>query len=124
MAANFDNATMYASPGLYAMCTTEKPIIAFATIVDDTETTVICKEEEIPAGALKVEKGWKLLTLDITFDHNTTGICGAIGTALGDAGVSVMPLSAFSRDHFLVKEEKMDVAKEALKTIGITLQQR
>ncbi len=98
---------------------------AFANIVDKDEITVIAEEGSISyADALAVERGWKILTLDIVFPMDVVGVTAKIAAALADARVSIMPIAAFSRDHFLVKENELESAVAALKKIGISVMER
>lgn len=114
------DAKAYISKEDYAICTADSlSANAFANIVDDMETTVIIDEAKLDFEPLKIEKGWKIITLDIVFPMDTTGVTSRISGAFADAGVSVMPIAAFSRDHFLVRD--IEKARGALEDIGITV---
>jgi hypothetical protein len=66
------------------------------------------------------EKNWKLLTLDVVFSLNTVGILAKISCVLAEKGISIMAISAYSRDHFLIREEDKEKAILALEAIGIS----
>ncbi|HEY0047919.1 MAG TPA: ACT domain-containing protein [Pyrinomonadaceae bacterium] len=63
----------------------------------------------------KSEGNFRLLTFDIELDFTVVGFLSEILRILAEAGISIVALSAFSRDHLLIKQE--DLAK-ALKLLG------
>ncbi len=63
----------------------------------------------------KVERGFRLLTFDTVMDFTVVGFLAAVASILAEAGVSIVALSSFSRDHILVKQD--DLAR-ALKALG------
>ncbi len=63
----------------------------------------------------KVEGGFRMLTFDIVLDFNVIGFLAFVSKVLADADISIIALSAFSRDHILIKQN--DLAK-ALKVLG------
>lgn len=63
----------------------------------------------------KVETGFRLLTFEIVLDFNVFGFLAEITRILAEAEIPIVALSAFSRDHILVKQD--DLAK-ALKALG------
>lgn len=63
----------------------------------------------------KVETGFRLLTFDIVLPFELTGFLALISTILADAGISIVALSAFSRDHILVKQGDLSAALAALR---------
>ena len=63
----------------------------------------------------KVEGGFRLVTLDIELPWNVVGFLARVTGLLAAAGVSVGALSAFSRDHLLIKQD--DLGK-ALRVLG------
>lgn len=63
----------------------------------------------------KVEGNWRLLTFDLVMDFTVVGFLAEVSRILADANISIMALSAFSRDHILIKQN--DLAK-ALIVLG------
>lgn len=89
----------------------------FAAIVDGKEITLVQREDLVdPANVLDVEPGWKIITFDVVLPFELTGFLAVVAGRLANAGIAVFALSAFSTDHILVKEEKLGMALEALKT--------
>lgn len=63
----------------------------------------------------KVEPNFRLLTFDLVMDFNVVGFLAKVSTIFAEANISIVALSAFSRDHILIKQD--DLAK-ALKVLG------
>ncbi len=63
----------------------------------------------------KIQGNFRLLTFDIELDFAVIGFLAEISRVLTEANISIIALSAFSRDHILVNQQ--DLAK-ALKILG------
>lgn len=63
----------------------------------------------------KIERGYRLVTFDIELDLNVVGFMAAVTRILADASVPIIAISAFTRDHLLIRQQ--DLAK-ALKALG------
>ncbi|MEP6925776.1 MAG: ACT domain-containing protein [Pyrinomonadaceae bacterium] len=63
----------------------------------------------------KVEGNFRLLTLNLVLPWNVIGYYALVTKILADAEISVGALSAFSRDHLLIKQEDLP---KALKVLG------
>jgi hypothetical protein len=94
--------------------------VPFMILSDKYEVTLMLDETDyqtcrhaIPEA--KIESGFRLLTFEIVLDFNVVGFLAEISRILADAGISIIALSAFSRDHLLIKQN--DLAK-ALKVLG------
>ncbi len=92
----------------------------FMIFKDRFETTLLL--DEIDYGTLrhavrdaKIEKGFWLLTFDIELDFTVVGFLAFISNKLAGEDISIVALSAFSRDHLLIKQD--DLAG-ALKVLG------
>lgn len=84
----------------------------FMALLDDREATLLLEESEWSAMRrttpdARVESGFRLVTLDIELGWNTVGYLALVTSILGDAGIPVGALSAFSRDHLLVKQNDL-----------------
>ena len=115
------NAKAYFWEGSFAIIRTDHAYPgAFANITDKNETTVIIDQCRLGNTILsEAEKDWKILTLDVVFPPDTVGILARISGTLAERGISIMAISAWSRDHFLVKQKDIKKATEALNSIGI-----
>ncbi len=92
----------------------------FMVFRDAYETTLLLDEIDFAnvRNALenaKVESNFRLLTFDVELDFTVVGFIAEISRILAEAEISIIALSAFSRDHILVKQN--DLAK-ALKVLG------
>ncbi len=92
----------------------------FMIFRDTHETTLLLDEIDFAnvRNALanaKVESNFRLLTFDVELDFSVVGFLAEISRILAEAEISIIALSAFSRDHILVKQN--DLAK-ALKVLG------
>lgn len=92
----------------------------FMILSDKYEVTLML--DEIDFGTIryairdaKIEGGFRLLTFDLILDFNVVGFLAEVSRILAEAEISIIALSAFSRDHILIKQD--DLAK-ALKVLG------
>ena len=63
----------------------------------------------------KTAGNYRLLTFDVELDFSVVGFLAEIARILAEAEISIVALSAFSRDHVLIKQG--DLAK-VLKVLG------
>lgn len=63
----------------------------------------------------KIEGGFRLLSFDQILDFNVVGFLAEVTRLLADSNISIFAISAYSRDHLLIKQD--DLAK-ALKVLG------
>ncbi len=91
----------------------------FMIFKDAFEITLLLDEidfgkirNEIPNA--KIESGFRLLTFDIVLDFKMVGFLAEITKILADAEISIIAISAFSRDHILVKQENLAKALKVL----------
>ncbi|MXR50802.1 ACT domain-containing protein [Halovenus sp. WSH3] len=108
------------SEATYAVCRTDHSHpAAFATIRDETETTLIIEESEVGSlDAETVETGWKRLTFEMELPFELVGFLATVATELAEADVSVFVVSSYSTDHVLVKQENLDDALSRLEELG------
>jgi hypothetical protein len=62
----------------------------------------------------RVETGFRLLTLDIELDWQVVGYLAHVTAILAAENIPVGALSAFSRDHLLVKQQDLGTALRVL----------
>lgn len=92
----------------------------FMIFSDKWEVTLLLDEIDFgtmrrAAGDAKIERNFRLLSFDIELDFNTVGFLSEISRILAEADISIAALSAFTRDHVLIKQK--DLSK-ALKILG------
>ena len=84
------------------------------------ETTLLLDEIDFETLRYKIrdaktERNFRLLTFDIELDFNVVGFLAEVARILAEADISIVALSAFSRDHLLIKHENL---AKALKVLG------
>lgn len=84
----------------------------------ETETSFVCPTRSVPSNAVRVEDGWKCFTVPEKLEFSQIGIMADIGGVLAEAGISVLALSTFDTDYFLVRRDGADRAREALEEAG------
>jgi hypothetical protein len=94
-----------------------------ALIVDKNELTLVLADDELEEfakrlpGYTRAETSYRLITFDIELPPDLTGFMARISTALAEAGVPILPLAAYSRDHILVPAEQYDTTINALEAL-------
>ena len=118
----FKNGKIKVMDGTFAVVKAKKTDPnAFCSIIDEKEITVINDQNKIiKDDIIEKDMGWKIITLDIVFPLDTIGVTAKISKIMEKANISILPISAFSRDHFLVKEQNLDKAIKSLKELGLT----
>jgi len=91
----------------------------FMIFRDKYEVTLLL--DEIDYGTVRhavrdagVQGGFRLLTFDTIMDFSVVGFLAEVTRILAAAGISVVALSAFSRDHILVSQADLPNALKAL----------
>lgn len=98
---------------------------AFANIVDKDETTVIIDQSKYEKkDIIKIEKGWKILTFDMTLPFGLVGFLAKVSEALAEEEISILAISAYSTDHILIKKKDLSKAIQKLKSLGFTIEER
>src|SRR5947209_16631607 len=92
----------------------------FMLLRDRFEVTLLLEEDDWramrhAARDARVEAGFRLVTLDLELPWSVVGFLAHVTGLLAEAGVAVGALSAFSRDHLLIKQD--DLGK-ALRVLG------
>ena len=92
----------------------------FMIFLDKWEVTLLLDEIDFSkiresSTNAKTEGNFRLLSFDIELDFNVVGFLSEITRILAEANISIVALSAFSRDHILIKQN--DLSK-ALKVLG------
>ena len=92
----------------------------FMIFKDKWEVTLLLDEIDFEAMRVglrdaKIERNFRLLSFDVELDFSVVGFLAFVSNKLAEAGISIVALSAFARDHLLIKQE--DLAK-TLKVLG------
>ncbi|MDQ4120018.1 MAG: ACT domain-containing protein [Acidobacteriota bacterium] len=97
----------------------------FMLLSDKYETTMLLDTVDWQtmrhaARDAKMENNFRLLTFTIELDWDVVGFLALVAKILAEANVSVGAISAFSRDHLLIKQEDLP---RALKALGIFVEE-
>ncbi|HEY0321651.1 MAG TPA: ACT domain-containing protein [Pyrinomonadaceae bacterium] len=98
-----------------------RPESIFMLLKDGHEVTLLLEESDWRAMRhavrdARIEGGFRLLTLDIMLDWTVVGFLAHVTNLLAQAGISCGALSAFSRDHLLIKQDELAKALRILST--------
>ena len=98
-----------------------EPASFWACIRDKDETTLVLAQEafeQLPSSvvALDVSPPYRLITFDSPLDWGVIGYLAALTSELAKAGISIIALSTFSRDHIFVAEADFGRAWDVLDT--------
>jgi uncharacterized protein len=91
----------------------------FMIFKDKFETTLLLDEIDFETiryaiRDAKTERNFRLLTFDLVLDFTVVGFLAEVARILVEAEVSIVALSAFSRDHLLVKQENLAMTLKVL----------
>ena len=109
---------LYLLPGRMAICRLDPeeplPLWAGSSVLSSitrtqTETTVVCPEEDVPAGVI-CNKSWRCLRIGGVLDFSETGILSSVTGALAGEGIPIYALSTYSTDLILIKKEDLSRA--------------
>lgn len=91
----------------------------FMVFKDGWEVTMLLNDEDFAkmrqglAGA-KVQTAMRLLTIDLPMGFEEVGVIAELSAAMAASGIPLLALSAFTRDHLLVKQDDLPRALAAL----------
>ena len=87
----------------------------------EEELSLVCRTEDIPAGTLAREDGWRGFRIEGVLDFSLIGILSQISGVLAENKIGLFAVSTYNTDYILVKSENLDRAKAALAAAGYTL---
>lgn len=85
------------------------------------ELSIVCQESLIPSG-VKAETGFSCLKVLGPLEFSTVGVLASLTTALAAAGISLLAISTFDTDYFLVRQTDLPDAIDALRESGHLVQ--
>ena len=84
----------------------------------DDELSVIAVQPEITPRDIIINKGWRLIKVAGPLDFSLTGVLAEISDILREEKISILTISTFDTDYFLVRQEDLIMAIESLRTNG------
>ena len=92
-----------------------------ALIADKDEITLILPADvwshvasRLPEHAT-LPDDYRLITFDLVLESDLVGFMALVSRLLAEAGVSILPVAAYSRDHILVSDNQFLVAWDTLR---------
>lgn len=80
----------------------------------DEEISIVCDDKHIPTNYTDINRNWKCIKIMGTLDFSLIGILSKITTILATHNIGIFVVSTYNTDYILVKEDKIDLARECL----------
>ena len=84
----------------------------------DEELSLVCKTEDTPSNTVERDDGWRGFRIQGVLDFSLIGILSRLSGVLAENKIGIFAVSTYNTDYILVKEEKLDRAREALIAAG------
>ena len=91
-----------------------------AVVRTRNELSIVCRDDAVPSNVTEVERGFRGLAVIGTLDFALTGVIASLAQPLADAGISIFGISTYDTDHILVRADRLEEAKAALRAAGHT----
>ena len=117
-----NNSTYIIYDGLYNVAKTEpyfKGDGCFLITKDEIETTVIYEHSLKFDGIVEEKKDYVLVGINVAVPFYAPGFIAKISSEFANNGISVLVISTYSRDYFLVSIEFKDMVDNVLGKLGI-----
>lgn len=92
-----------------------------AVVRTQRELSIVCRDDAVPRTHTEVERGFRCLAVTGTVDFAFAGVVASVSRPLADAGISIFNVSTYDTDHILVREDRLEAAKDALRAAGHTV---
>lgn len=92
-----------------------------AVVRTRSELSIVCREDAVPQNHTEVQRDFRGLVVAGTLDFALTGIIADLAKPLADAGISIYGISTYDTDHILVRADRLEDAKVALRNAGHTV---
>src|SRR5687767_10195810 len=91
----------------------------FMIFKDRFEVTLVLDDQDLRnmrpgLSDAQIANGYRLLTFETVLDLSVVGFMAEVSRILAEAGVPILPVSAFSRDHLLIRQTDLAAALKAL----------
>lgn len=91
----------------------------FSLTATEEEISLVAPADfELPMPPRAVHGVWRALKVEGPLDFSAIGILADISATLAEAGISIFVISTFDTDYVLVKAEKLDATRKALRAAG------
>jgi hypothetical protein len=91
-------------------------------VLDKDEITLVLRAEDwelarASAPEARAASGYRLITFDLPLDLDQVGVLATVSNLLADANVALFAVSAYERDHLLVRREDFERAWSVLSNL-------
>ena len=86
------------------------------------ELSIVCLEKYVPQGVTK-NTNWRCLKMEGPLDFSAVGILNSITQPLAKNGISILAVSTYETDYFLVREEQLGETLKILSKEGHKIKQ-
>ena len=116
----FKNGKVYVWKENFAVIKAKNPMNdAFAVIQDKDEITVVIDQTKVKdEDVIEIDKDWKIITFDMVLPFELVGFLAKVSEVLAEESISIFAISAYSRDHILIKEKDVEKALKKLEGLG------
>lgn len=92
----------------------------FMVTKDDDEITVVTKQENLPNLDLieRNKDNYSLIALNVSVPFYSVGFLVTVSNAIAKEGMNILIVSTYSKDYIMVKEDKLDAARQVLLSLG------
>jgi hypothetical protein len=96
----------------------------FAVLLRERDEVSLTVEESawrnspLVALATAAAEPYRVITFDLALDLGIVGYFAPAAAALAEAGVPIVPQCAYAKDHLVVREEDLERALAALRSLG------
>lgn len=122
------NGEVYVWKETFAIAKARGPVQnVFASVYDKNENTVVLDQlrlEENKENLQDTDTDWRIITFDLLLPLDMVGFIAAISSALAQAKVSILWISAYSTDHMLVKNRDLPKALQTLQSLGCKIKEK
>lgn len=117
-----DHSTYKLLPDLYSIAKINSDFEisdAFMISQDDAEVTAIYKEGVVFGGVIEEKKHYRLIAVNVAIPFYSPGFIATITQALAAKSISVLVVSTYSRDYFIVSSKDICQAIDEIRKLGI-----
>lgn len=108
--------------GLYSMAKVGKSFNyddCFLITRDEIESTVIYEQSKHCEGIIEEKRDYLLIGINVAVPFNSPGFIAKISSAFASRGISVLVISTYSRDYFMVNNQFTKEVNIILDELGI-----
>lgn len=107
---------------IYAKVSSKPSTDHFMISQDKDEITVVTTEDKL--GELDLiernKDNYKLIALNVSVPFYSVGFLATVSSAIAKGGMNILIISTYSKDYIMVKEDRLEEAKEVLLSLGFT----